>query len=161
MPPVFAGLQLLNEELFDSLADARRKLALALRLQQRPSALVAGKPNTGTSAPGVPARWKRHARRACAVGAALNIKPVDSRYDRGTSGGPVSTYRFGGDWRHYIEIDSVFAADPEREYPRFVDGERGSQAPIATPSRTRGNGPAPSHSCKATGRRPSSACRTW
>jgi hypothetical protein len=33
-------------------------------------------------------------------------------------------YDFGDNWRHHVEIEGVFAADPEREYPRFVDGER-------------------------------------
>ncbi|MFN7399148.1 MAG: plasmid pRiA4b ORF-3 family protein [Sandaracinobacter sp.] len=34
------------------------------------------------------------------------------------------TYDFGDDWGHRVEIEGVFTADPEREYPRFVDGER-------------------------------------
>ena len=34
------------------------------------------------------------------------------------------TYDFGDDWRHSIEIEGVFPADPEADYPRFVDGER-------------------------------------
>jgi hypothetical protein len=41
-----------------------------LRLRQRQAALIPGEPNTGTSAPGVPARRKRPTRRACADGAA-------------------------------------------------------------------------------------------
>lgn len=34
------------------------------------------------------------------------------------------TYDFGDDWRHSIEIEGVFPADPATDYPRFVDGER-------------------------------------
>jgi hypothetical protein len=34
------------------------------------------------------------------------------------------TYDFGDDWRHTITIEAVGAADPTREYPRFVDGAR-------------------------------------
>lgn len=34
------------------------------------------------------------------------------------------TYDFGDDWRHRIEIEGVFTADPATDYPRFVDGER-------------------------------------
>ena len=34
------------------------------------------------------------------------------------------TYDFGDDWRHIIEIEGVFPADPAADYPRFVDGER-------------------------------------
>jgi len=33
-------------------------------------------------------------------------------------------YDFGDDWRHTISIESIDAADPEREYPRYVEGER-------------------------------------
>jgi hypothetical protein len=34
------------------------------------------------------------------------------------------TYDFGDDWRHSIEIEGVFTAEPATDYPRFVDGER-------------------------------------
>jgi Plasmid pRiA4b ORF-3-like protein len=34
------------------------------------------------------------------------------------------TYDFGDDWRHTITIEAVGAADPAKEYPRFVDGAR-------------------------------------
>src|SRR3546814_7323969 len=34
------------------------------------------------------------------------------------------TYDFGDDWRHTIEIEGVFTADPATDYPRFFDGER-------------------------------------
>ncbi len=36
----------------------------------------------------------------------------------------IYTYDFGDDWRHLVEIEGVFTADPELDYPRFVDGER-------------------------------------
>jgi hypothetical protein len=34
------------------------------------------------------------------------------------------TYDFGDDWRHSIEIEGIFPADPTTDYPRFIDGER-------------------------------------
>lgn len=36
----------------------------------------------------------------------------------------IYTYDFGDDWRHSVEIEGVFPADSETDYPRFVDGER-------------------------------------
>jgi hypothetical protein len=51
-----------------TLGNARQRLAqagcLALRPQQRRAALVAGKPNTGTSAPDVPETWRLRIRPA-------------------------------------------------------------------------------------------------
>ncbi len=79
--------ELLNEELFDTLADARRKLAV-------------WRHDYNTVRP--PHRWgtaRRHKRagRSCMMEAShptrlcrrigRNIKPADSRYDRGTNGG--------------------------------------------------------------------------
>ncbi len=63
--------ELLNEELFDSLADARRKLAVWRHDYNnvRPHTSL-GNRTPAQAPPGVPARWKRHARRACAGGAA-------------------------------------------------------------------------------------------
>lgn len=34
------------------------------------------------------------------------------------------TYDFGDDWRHSVTIESVTAADPKLDYPRFIDGSR-------------------------------------
>src|SRR5438445_1955844 len=34
------------------------------------------------------------------------------------------TYDFGDDWRHSVTIESVTAADPTLDYPRFIDGSR-------------------------------------
>lgn len=34
------------------------------------------------------------------------------------------TYDFGDDWRHTISIESISAADPTIDYPRYVDGAR-------------------------------------
>lgn len=34
------------------------------------------------------------------------------------------TYDFGDNWRHMVAIEAVEPADPDKEYPRFVDGER-------------------------------------
>lgn len=34
------------------------------------------------------------------------------------------TYDFGDNWRHSIVIETVFPADADANYPRFVDGER-------------------------------------
>ncbi|ABC21156.1 plasmid pRiA4b ORF-3 family protein [Rhodospirillum rubrum] len=36
----------------------------------------------------------------------------------------IYTYDFGDDWRHSVEIEGVFPAESETDYPRFVDGER-------------------------------------
>lgn len=34
------------------------------------------------------------------------------------------TYDFGDDWRHRITVESVGVADPDIDYPTFIDGER-------------------------------------
>lgn len=34
------------------------------------------------------------------------------------------TYDFGDNWRHTVALEAVMPADPEKEYPCFVDGER-------------------------------------
>jgi Plasmid pRiA4b ORF-3-like protein len=34
------------------------------------------------------------------------------------------TYDFGDDWRHSVTTESVTAADPKLDYPRFIDGDR-------------------------------------
>ncbi|MBS7543040.1 plasmid pRiA4b ORF-3 family protein [Ancylobacter oerskovii] len=34
------------------------------------------------------------------------------------------TYDFGDDWRHTITIETTTAADPARDYPRYLDGAR-------------------------------------
>ncbi|WP_245517709.1 plasmid pRiA4b ORF-3 family protein [Methylorubrum sp. Q1] len=34
------------------------------------------------------------------------------------------TYDFGDDWRHEIAIEALEAADPAKEYPRFLSGAR-------------------------------------
>lgn len=34
------------------------------------------------------------------------------------------TYDFGDNWRHTVAIEAVEPANPEKEYPCFVDGER-------------------------------------
>jgi len=85
--------ELLNEELFDNLADARRKLASGAttttmfdpahhweieRLHKR----------VGRSCRTIASRPTRLCRRAC-----RNIQPQDSRYDRGTAGGQVTCKR--------------------------------------------------------------------
>ena len=84
----------LNEELFDSLADARRKLAIwrydynhvrpthrweIERLHKR----------VGRSCRTIASRPARLCRRAY-----RNIQPQDSRYDRGTAGGQVTCLEF-------------------------------------------------------------------
>jgi len=33
-------------------------------------------------------------------------------------------YDFGDNWRHTVVIEAVAPTDPDKEYPRFVDGER-------------------------------------
>lgn len=34
------------------------------------------------------------------------------------------TYDFGDNWRHRITVESISVADPEVDYPVFIDGER-------------------------------------
>lgn len=34
------------------------------------------------------------------------------------------TYDFGDDWRHTVNVETVFAADPGADYPRYIDGAR-------------------------------------
>ena len=34
------------------------------------------------------------------------------------------TYDFGDNWRHTVAIEAITPADPDKEYPCFVDGER-------------------------------------
>lgn len=34
------------------------------------------------------------------------------------------TYDFGDNWQHTINIETIAAADPGLDYPRFIDGER-------------------------------------
>lgn len=46
---------------------------------------------------------------------AKGIEELDYRYD------------FGDDWSHLIVIEAIEGADPDKKYPRFLDGER--QAP--------------------------------
>ncbi len=43
--------------------------------------------------------------------------------DRGVTGLSY-TYDFGDDWRHTITIEATAAADPARDYPRYIDGAR-------------------------------------
>ena len=68
--------ELLNEELFDSLADARRKLAVWRYDYNniRPHSSLGNRTPT----------------RLCRWGSTI-IKPADSRYDRGTSEGQVTS----------------------------------------------------------------------
>ncbi len=82
--------ELLNEELFDSLADARRKLAVwrydynNVR-PTHPWGTERRHKRAGRSCMMEASHSARLCRRAC-----TNIKPADSRYDCGISGGQVS-----------------------------------------------------------------------
>lgn len=53
---------------------------------------------------------------------AANIR-LAKLIERGTTAFTY-TYDFGDDWRHSIDIEGVFTADPATDYPKFVDGER-------------------------------------
>src|SRR5947209_630373 len=53
---------------------------------------------------------------------AKNIK-LGALVERGVSTFSY-TYDFGDDWRHSVTIESVTAADPTLDYPRFIDGSR-------------------------------------
>ena len=53
---------------------------------------------------------------------ARNLR-IDTIADRGVKAFNY-VYDFGDNWRHTIIIESVVPADAERDYPRFVEGER-------------------------------------
>lgn len=36
----------------------------------------------------------------------------------------IYTYDFGDNWRHTVIVEAVTPADPNKEYPCFIDGER-------------------------------------
>ena len=53
---------------------------------------------------------------------ARNIK-LGALVDRGV-GGFSYTYDFGDNWQHTVTLETITAADPALDYPRFIDGAR-------------------------------------
>jgi hypothetical protein len=54
--------------------------------------------------------------------AARNVR-IGALIERGVAAFAY-TYDFGDDWRHTITIEGVDDANPDLEYPRFIEGER-------------------------------------